>query len=91
MFVAISTSTPPPHMEICVIIGVNNCNIIHIAFVSYRDTARKGFMFWRNTENERTQEENYHSEQEDKKETNQEGIKHIQMFQTVTMYVQVHT
>jgi hypothetical protein len=28
---------------VCVIIGVNNCNIIHIAFTNYTVTARKGF------------------------------------------------
>jgi hypothetical protein len=61
MFVVIPTSTLAPPMEICVIIGVNNCNIIHIAFTNYRVTARKGFRLWRNTENKRTQEENDHN------------------------------
>jgi hypothetical protein len=30
-------------MEIFVFIGVSNSNIIHIAFIGYRVTARKGF------------------------------------------------
>jgi hypothetical protein len=45
MFVAIPNSTPPPRMEICVIVGVNNTNIIHITFISCRVTARKDLVY----------------------------------------------